>query len=84
MSTIRLTMAQALTRYMAAQMTEIDGERLDESVREWCSPTGDPEDDDVLRPVVALQDLVRDTEQGAGYLGRTEDLLAQDRCARGA
>lgn len=26
--TIRLTMAQALTRYMAAQMTEIDGERL--------------------------------------------------------
>lgn len=26
--TIRLTMAQALTRYLAAQMTEIDGERL--------------------------------------------------------
>lgn len=28
MSTIRLTMAQALTRYLAAQMTEIDGQRL--------------------------------------------------------
>ncbi len=28
MSTVRLTMAQALTRYLAAQMTEIDGERL--------------------------------------------------------
>jgi 3D-(3,5/4)-trihydroxycyclohexane-1,2-dione acylhydrolase (decyclizing) len=27
-ATIRLTMAQALTRYLAAQMTEIDGERL--------------------------------------------------------
>ncbi|WP_293806038.1 3D-(3,5/4)-trihydroxycyclohexane-1,2-dione acylhydrolase (decyclizing) [uncultured Bosea sp.] len=26
--TVRLTMAQALTRYLAAQMTEIDGERL--------------------------------------------------------
>ena len=61
-----------------------DSKRLDESVREWCSPTGDPEDDDVLRPVVALQDLVRDTEQGAGYIGRSEDLLALDRCARGA
>jgi 3D-(3,5/4)-trihydroxycyclohexane-1,2-dione acylhydrolase (decyclizing) len=28
MSTVRLTMAQALTRFLAAQMTEIDGERL--------------------------------------------------------
>ena len=28
MTTIRLTMAQALTRYLAAQMTEIGGERL--------------------------------------------------------
>lgn len=28
MSTVRLTMAQALTRYLAAQMTEIDGQRL--------------------------------------------------------
>lgn len=28
MATIRLTMAQALTRYLAAQMTEIEGERL--------------------------------------------------------
>ena len=28
MSTIRLTMAQALTRFLAAQKTEIDGERL--------------------------------------------------------
>lgn len=28
MKTIRLTMAQALTRFLAAQMTEIDGERL--------------------------------------------------------
>lgn len=27
-ATVRLTMAQALTRYLAAQMTEIDGERL--------------------------------------------------------
>jgi len=61
-----------------------DGERLDESVRKWCSPTGDPEDDDVLRAVVALQNLVRDAEQGAGYIGRSEDLLALDRCARGA
>ena len=61
-----------------------DSKRLDESVREWCSPTGDPEDDDVLRPVVALQNLVRDTEQGTGYIGRSEDLLALDRCARGA
>lgn len=26
--TIRLTMAQALTRFLACQMTEIDGERL--------------------------------------------------------
>ena len=46
--------------------------------------TVDPEDDDVLSPVVALQDLVRDTEQGAGYIGRSEDLLALDRCAQGA
>jgi len=61
-----------------------DGECVDESVREWCSPAGDPEDDDVLSPVVALQDLVRDTEQGAGYIGRSEDLLALDRCAQGA
>ena len=28
MSTVRLTMAQALTRFLAAQMTEIDGQRL--------------------------------------------------------
>lgn len=28
MGTVRLTMAQALTRHLAAQMTEIDGERL--------------------------------------------------------
>ena len=28
MATVRLTMAQALTRYLAAQMTEIEGERL--------------------------------------------------------
>ena len=27
-ATIRLTMAQALTRYLSRQMTEIDGERL--------------------------------------------------------
>ena len=28
MSTIRLTMAQALTRYLARQMTEIDGKKV--------------------------------------------------------
>ena len=65
-------------------LTRGEGERLDEPSSERDSPAGDSQDDDVPGSVVALQDLVRNTEQGSGYVRRSEDLLARGWCAGSA
>ena len=55
------------------------GEGVHEAVGQGYSPAGDTQHHEVPRPVVALEDLVGDSDQGPLDLGSAEDLLARGR-----